>query len=87
MPATFPDLYTLDELLERYPHLSRDTMYDYLRSRALRGFKIGRVWHVTPEDWADFIAARRDDAIDPEDLDGAGDAPPAPSSRRRKRAS
>jgi hypothetical protein len=82
MPTALPDLYTIDELIERYPHLSRDTVYDLLQRRELRGFKIGRVWHIDPDDWAAFID-RRKRAL--QDDDGATDAPVAPSPRRRRR--
>lgn len=74
-----PDIYTIDEIMARYPHLSRDTMYDLLASGELHGFKIGRAWHVTAADFADFIAARR---AAHHDDDGAADAPAAPSRRR-----
>ena len=59
MPLDLPELFTIDHLMARYPHLSRDTMYDWLNSGELVGFKLGRVWHVHPDDWDAFLARRR----------------------------
>lgn len=85
MPAALPDLYTIDDLVERYPRLSRDTLYDLLGSGELRGFRLtpGKraPWYVDPDDWRDFIERRK--ASGREVDDGADDAPPAPSRRRR----
>jgi hypothetical protein len=79
MRSELPDLYTLDDLLERYRHLSRDTLYDVLGSGELRGFKIGRVWHIDPDDWTAFLERRKLDRR----RDDVADAPTASTRRRR----
>lgn len=81
MPSALPDLFTLDELVATYPHLSRDTLYDLLGSGELRGFKIGRVWHIDPDDWRAFLDRRKALVAAVE-----GDAPPSTADTRRARA-
>lgn len=83
MRPALPDLYTIDELMERYPFLSRDTLYELLNSGELRGFKIGRAWNIAPEDWADFIERRRE-AYRDDRPDDAADAPAASSGPTRR---
>lgn len=80
MPTPLPDLYTLDDIGATYPHLSRDTLYDYLNSGELRGFKIGRVWHVDPDDWTAFLERRKASAAVEDDAPSST----APTPRRRR---
>lgn len=52
-------LWTVDELADEQD-LSKDTIYDWLRSGELLGVKLGVAWRIHPDDWDDFVARRRD---------------------------
>jgi excisionase family DNA binding protein len=52
------DLYTVDAL-HADTGISKDTIYDWLKSGELRGFKLGVAWRVHPDDWDEFIERRR----------------------------
>lgn len=81
MPTSLPELYTIDHLHDHYG-ISRDTLYDWLQSGELKGLKLGRVWHVTPDDWAAFLESRRDLGRRRPRRAGAADAPTTPARRR-----
>lgn len=51
-------LYTVKELHQLHD-ISADTIYDWLLSGELRGFKLGMAWRIHPDDWDEFIARRR----------------------------
>ena len=52
------ELYTVDRLAEEQG-LSNDTIYDWLKTGELRGFKLGVAWRIHPDDWEAFINRRR----------------------------
>lgn len=54
-------LYTVDDLVDRYD-LSKDRVYDLLKSGDLVGFKIGRSWMVHADDWNAYIDSLRSSA-------------------------
>ena len=51
-------LYTVDDLVDRYS-LSKDRVYDLLKSGDLVGFKLGRSWMVHADDWNAYIDRQR----------------------------
>jgi hypothetical protein len=51
-------LYTVDDLVDRYS-LSKDRVYDLLKSGDLVGFKLGRAWMVHADDWNAYIDRQR----------------------------
>jgi hypothetical protein len=51
-------LYTVDDLVDRYS-LSKDRVYDLLKSGDLVGFKLGRAWMVHADDWNAYIDSLR----------------------------
>jgi hypothetical protein len=94
MSIELPELYTVGDLQRAYG-LSKDTLYDWLKSGELPGFKLGLVWHVRPEDWTAFLLRRRDQTAallaDEEVVTaigaGRGDAPSSPAPKRSRRVS
>lgn len=56
--VTPPPYYTVKELAGIYD-VNPDTVYDWLLTGELSGFKLGRSWRVHPDDWDKFIARRR----------------------------
>ena len=52
-------LYTIDELAAEQD-ISKDTLYDWLRSGELLGVKLGVAWRIHPDDWAAFVDRRRE---------------------------
>lgn len=57
MPDT-THLWTVETLAAAHD-LSKDTVYDWLKSGELRGFKLGVEWRIHPDDWAEFIDRKR----------------------------
>ena len=51
-------LYTVDDLVDRYS-LSKDRVYDLLKSGDLVGFKLGRAWMIHADDWNAYIDRQR----------------------------
>lgn len=50
-------MYRTPEEIARELHVSRRTVYEWLRSGRLRGVRAGRGWRVRPEDVASFLEA------------------------------
>jgi len=63
-------LYTVAELAKEHG-LSPDTIYDWLNSDQLHGFKLGVQWRIHPDDWAAFVAAKRNRGARPARTDAA----------------
>lgn len=58
-----PELFDVPALVEQYPDVLYDELvYRWLRSGELAGFKLGKRWVVTGEDWRLFIDRRREAA-------------------------
>lgn len=58
-------LYLVEELAAEQ-HVSKDTIYDWLNSGVLVGFKLGgktSPWRIDERDWDDFVERRRADAL------------------------
>jgi Helix-turn-helix domain len=53
-----PELLEVADLVDRYG-FHNDVVRRWLNSGELAGFKIGKRWFTTPEDWQAFIDARR----------------------------
>ena len=56
--VTIDKLLTKEEVAQRL-QVSEKTVGDWLRARTLVGVKVGRVWRITEEDLAAFIARNR----------------------------
>lgn len=49
-----PRVYTLDEAAEIL-HLTKRTLYNYIKAGTLKAVKMGKFWRVSDDDLQDFI--------------------------------
>jgi len=49
-------VYTIEELVDVL-HVTRRTIYNYLRSGSLKAAKMGKYWRVTEKQLEDFLQA------------------------------
>lgn len=48
-------VYTIDEIAELL-HITRRTLYAYLKTGKLKAIKVGKYWRVTEENLKDFLS-------------------------------
>lgn len=48
-------VYTIDEIAELL-HITRRTLYTYLKTGKLKAIKVGKYWRVTEENLKDFLS-------------------------------
>ena len=53
--AKIEKVYTLEELSELL-HITRRTLYNYVKAGTLKAVKIGREWRVTEKQLEDFLS-------------------------------
>ncbi len=59
--AKIEKVYTLDELAE-FLHVTRRTLYNYIKGGKLKAVKIGREWRVTDEVLKEFLSKGKEEA-------------------------
>lgn len=52
--------YTIDEVAE-ITHLSRFTIYKYIKNGTIRAQKVGKSWYITDKTLAEFVTGERED--------------------------
>lgn len=57
MLENYPDLLVIDEACEAL-HMSRNCMYQLLRSGDLKGFQQGRIWKIPKNAIEEYIRRR-----------------------------
>jgi len=59
MLETFDDLLTADEACEALK-IGKNALYELLASKALKGYRNGRVWRIPKQAVAEFIRQQAD---------------------------
>lgn len=52
-------VYTLEEIAELL-HITRRTLYSYVKEGKLKGVKVGKYWRVTEKNLEEFLATGTD---------------------------
>lgn len=52
-------VYTLEEIAELL-HITRRTLYSYVKDRKLKAVKVGKYWRVTEKNLEEFLATGTD---------------------------
>lgn len=57
MLETYPDLLIIEEVCEAL-HMSRNSVYELLRKKELKGFQQGRIWKIPKQAVVEYICMK-----------------------------